>query len=53
MPRVSNLKRAQEYKTLKHTFKKDHRDSGREEEVAASIANQHLQQAGEPKDNSS
>jgi len=53
MPRGSNPKREQEYATLKHEFKKDHRYPGREEEVAARIVNKQRKQAGETKDNSS
>jgi hypothetical protein len=53
MPRGSNPKREQEYETLKHEFKKDHRYPGREEEVAARIVNKQRKQAGETKDNSS
>jgi len=53
MPRGSSPKREQEYETLKHAFKQDHRYPGREEEVAARIVNKQRKQAGEPKDNSS
>jgi hypothetical protein len=53
MPRGSSPKREQEYETLKHAFKQDHRYPGREEEVAARIVNKQRKQAGETKDNSS
>ena len=49
MPRGASPKREREYNELKHSFKKEHRYPGREEEVAARIVNKHRRLYGETK----
>ena len=50
MPRGANPKREGEYKKLESKFKKEHRYSGREDEVAARIVNKQRKEHGETKD---
>src|SRR5690349_13218900 len=50
MPRGASPKREREYNELVGEFKKEHRYSGREKEVAARIVNKQRKQYGETKD---
>jgi hypothetical protein len=50
MPAGASPKCEHEYNKLKTEFKKEHRYSGREEELAAKIVNKQRKEAGETKE---